>query len=356
MGRTTVYHQNLTSEEKLSKVNINNMDLLKDFLSYMRTIDRSPQSLKNYANDIKIFYCWLLENSRNKDFTAITKRDIMNYQDWLLNTLGLSPSRIRCLKSALSSLSIFIETILDEEFPNFRNIINKIKPPVKRAVREKTILTEEQVENLLFKLVENGEYQKAFAVACLSASGVRKAELIQLKASYFKDDAIVYGMYKTPKIRCKGTGYYGKPMNKFIAKEIVAKYLILWLKERDRLGVDVDDMFVVKRNGIWQCAKKSTVNSWMNKFTIILDVPVYCHAFRHYLATWLKRKGIDISAIRDILGHQSSATSEIYIDIEAEENMQGMFDFLDKEGNVKDSDADETEEASEADETDEAED
>lgn len=352
MGRTTIYHQNLTSEEKLNRVNPNNMALLKDFLSYMRTIDRSPQSLKNYTNDIKIFYCWLLENARNKDFTAITKRDIMNYQDWILNDLGLSPSRIRCLKSALSSMSIFIETILDDEYPTFRNIVNKIKPPVKRAVREKTVLSEKQVETLLDSLVNEGEYQKAFAVACLSASGVRKAELIQFKASFFRDEVIVYGMYKTPKIRCKGEGVAGKQMNKFIAKEIVVKYLDLWIKERERLGVDIDDMFVVKRNGVWQPAKKSTVNSWMNKFTTILDVPVYCHCFRHYLATWLKRKGIEIDKIRDLLGHQSSATSEIYIDIESEENMEGMFDFLDKNGNVKD--ADDTEEADEADDTEEA--
>jgi integrase len=277
-----------------------------------------------------------MENCGNKDFTDINKRDIMNYQDWLYNDLGLSPNRVRHLKSAISSMSNYIETILDREFPQFRNVINKIKPPVKRDVREKTVLTEEQVETLLETLLAKKKYQQACFVACLAASGLRKAEIIQLKTNYFTTENLKYGMYRTPeKLRCKGSGREGKKLHKYLAQGIMQKYFDLWMMQRKELGIENEYLFVVKRHEQWQQAKISTVDSWMDAFTKILSVDVYCHAFRHYTATWLKRNNVDISKIRDLLGHESSSTSELYVDIDESENMQGMFDFIDNEGNLK---------------------
>ena len=52
--------------------------------------------------------------AKNKDFVDIKKRDIMNFQNYLIKQ-GLSPARIRVLRSSISSLSNFIENILDEE-------------------------------------------------------------------------------------------------------------------------------------------------------------------------------------------------------------------------------------------------
>ena len=67
----------------------------------------------------------------------------MKLQNWMINTNGNSPARVRRLRAALSSLGNFVESVLDEEYPNFRNIINKIEAPVLEPVREKTVLTDE---------------------------------------------------------------------------------------------------------------------------------------------------------------------------------------------------------------------
>lgn len=70
--------------------------------------------------------------------------------------MALSPRRVRRVKSTLSSMSLFIENILDDEegYENFRPIIKKIESPVNEAVREKTIFSDEQVELLMDTLVE----------------------------------------------------------------------------------------------------------------------------------------------------------------------------------------------------------
>ena len=55
------------------------------------------------------------------------------------------------MRSAISSMSNLIENILDEEFPDFRNIINKIPvPPANQS--EKTVFENEDLEELLNKL------------------------------------------------------------------------------------------------------------------------------------------------------------------------------------------------------------
>lgn len=50
---------------------------------------------------------------------------------------GNSPARVRRVKAALSSLSNYIENILDDEYEDFRPIIRKIENPQNTPVREK---------------------------------------------------------------------------------------------------------------------------------------------------------------------------------------------------------------------------
>ena len=146
MGRSTVYNH-IVTQEKLDKVNSENMELGEDWLEYLQSIDRSPQSINAYRNDLKIFWVWNSEYNKNKFFTDLTKREVAKFQNHAINTWGWSPNRIRRVKSCLSSLSNYIENVLDdeEEFQNFKPIIRKIENPVKNVVREKTILSDEQV-------------------------------------------------------------------------------------------------------------------------------------------------------------------------------------------------------------------
>lgn len=331
MGRKT-QHNLYVTEENWGKVNSDNKQLFNDFIDYCKTEDKSPQTIKVYKSNIKIFLVWLLVYAHNKRFVDITKRDIMQFQNWMINTMELSPARVKNLRAPVSSMSTFIEDILDDEYPDFKNIVSKIKPPVKQDVRTKTVLSNEQVEMLIKKLVEEKDYQKACFVACLAASGVRKGEIIEFKVSFFDKKALdTEGMYHTPKIRTKGHGKLGKQLVKYIIKDIAQPYFDLWMKEREKLGITVDDLFVVEHDEQWCPIKVGTVNGWMNYFSKILNIDCYTHAFRHYSATWLKRNGATIDQIKEFLGHNNTATTQIYIDIDAAENMRGMLNFMHKD-------------------------
>lgn len=55
MGRK-VQHNNIVSDELLARVNPENIELGKDFLDYLRSIDRAGSTIEAYSYDLNIFW------------------------------------------------------------------------------------------------------------------------------------------------------------------------------------------------------------------------------------------------------------------------------------------------------------
>lgn len=323
MGRKT--NRVLKSDgEILDKINYDNRTLMDDFLDYMVTTDKAPKTIKVYKSNLNIIMCWLHERAKDKPFTEITKRDIINMQNFMVRN-GLSSARINNLRSTMSSLSNYIETILDDEYPNFRNIVGKIPPPPKNTVREKTVLSDEDVQELLDVLIDTGRYQVACFIAMSVYGGARKAETIQFKREWFCDENVMSGLYKTPLIRTKGRGSAGKKLNKYILKSKVDYYLDLWDKEREEKGIDCEYLFVTKEDGEWVQAKESTANSFVETCSRLMDMDIYNHCLRHKYVTYLKEQGIPLDIIADIVGHDDTSTTKLYDDSPKENSFLKYF-------------------------------
>lgn len=317
------------SDIEYQKVSQENKDLLKEFIEYCQSTDKSLNTIPAYEDDIKIFLCWNEQHNNNKSFIDYNKRDIMKYQNYLLNTLELSSNRIRRLKSSLSSMSNFIESMMDDLHPNFRNIVNKVPAPVKQEVREKTILSDEQVQGLLNYLVEHEKYQQACVLALAWGSGARKSELLRFKVSYFVDENIKYGsLYKTPeKIVTKGRGRKGKLLYRYVLVNKFKPYFDLWIEERKKLGInDFDDVFLMKRNGNWHPMKVSTLDSWSEQFSKFLNVDFYFHCLRHNFTTGLASAGIPANVIKEIIGWENVAMVDVYDDEDVDDKLDKYFD------------------------------
>lgn len=325
MARSTVYNK-ITSPEKLQQVNQDNVELGNEFLGYLQSLDRAPDTIRVYKNDLNIFWCWNLEFNKNKDFAKLSKREIAKFQNHAINVWGWSPRRTRHVKACLSSLSNYIQNILDEEeeFENFKPIIRKIENPANIAVREKTILPDNEVARLMDTLVERGEYEKACSVAIGAYSGMRKSEIIQMKESWFSDDALVFNgaLFKTPKIRTKGRGKLGKQLEKYIQVG-VKKYLQLWIDERKKLGVDIDDLFVTKDKNGWH--RRKSFNDWASEFSDILGVDFYYHSLRHFTCTSYAKANIPTEVIQEFFGWSDPSLVAIYNDISAESEFGKYF-------------------------------
>lgn len=326
MGRRTTVYNSFQKPEKWEEVAAKNRRLLKDFLNYCQANDRSPATIKQYANKLSTFFIWNLENNDNKFFVDCRKRDFVNFIGYGRLELKWSSSHLAATKSCLSSLSNYVERVLDDEYPNFKNLISSLEPIHVNHIREKTVLTVEQIEEALQKLSGRGDHQLACYLSLLFSSGVRKSEALQMKLEFFTDENVVFDlMYKTPKIRTKGRGVQGKQVPRYVFKYEFDPYLQAWLKQREELGIESEYLFVTKRYGEWVPANVSTANTWAGELSELMDTDIYSHALRHAWTTKLSREKYPVEIIQKLQAWSSSDMVSIYNDMGDEE---GLMDFF----------------------------
>lgn len=329
MGRK-IKQNKITSPEKTKRINKNNLRLIEDFLAYLKSIKRSDGTISGYRSDLLIIMTFILDNYDNKDFTKLTKRDIIGLQNIMIEN-GNSSARIRRLKAAMSSLSNFVENVVaddDPELKDYRPIVRKIENPPLESVQEKTVMSSEEVESLLGKLTEMEEHEKACFVALAAYGGRRKAELLRFKISDFGDDHIVCdgALYRSDPILTKG--------NKMLSCYTLAKkfkpYLDAWIAERERLGIESEWLFPERDNPA-EHRSISTVNSWAKTMSRLSGRDFYVHLLRHHFCTECSRAGLPDGAIVEMIGWaDASLLRSTYLDLSTEETLGKYF----KDGDI----------------------
>ena len=218
---------------------------------------------------------------------------------------------------------------MDEDlYPNFKNQLRGLEAVRITTVREKTVLSNEQIDNILKTLLEQGNYQVACYLALLCSSGSRKAEMIQMKLSFFDAAHEVFEgyMYKTPKIRAKGHGKRGKMIEKYVIKPFFQPYLDKWLEERKEKGIESDYLFVfMNKDGSYEQATISTANSFAREISKVLNGDFYNHCARHYFCTLLKSMRLPDDIIVEIFQWSDSSMIKVYDDTPVDAKLNQWF-------------------------------
>lgn len=313
MGRFTVYN-NITTPEKIAAINPENVALMNDFLEYLDSVGRAQSTIKNYRSDLLIFFCWCEDNLGNKSFVELTKRELVRFQSHAVNEWKWSPCRVRTVKATLSSLSNYIENILDDDYKGYKPIVRKIESPPKQAVREKTVYSDEEIKALLDELVRRKEYEKACFVALGAYSGRRKSELLRFRVDDFDEDKLVCdgALYRSAPIKTKGRGG-GKYIPCYTLAKKFKPYFDLWMEEREKRGIKSEWLFP-KRDDPREQLATSSVDNWCNVFSKITGKTFYVHSLRHAMTTSLSKAGIPDSVIQTIICWESADMVRLYND------------------------------------------
>lgn len=305
-GRKT-FRKIITSEELINQINPENIKLMERFLKNFAT-KRSPNSVVVYKSNLCIFFVWNLLENDNRPFVKIKKLQMLDFFDYALSELRWSPNRFHQMHSCLSSFSDWIENYYDEVegYENFRNIVKKIEKPSKEAVREKTVLKEDDINKIFAILEEEHKTQEQCLLALAISCGARVSELARFSTSLIDEDNTVFdGLFleTTEKIRTKGAGVTGKMLRKYILKDTFLTYYHKWLIERDNIlketGQDHDFIFITKDGNP---ANADRLRDWMSDWGDIVNQPIYPHSLRHYQISLLKRLGIDDDLIVYLTG------------------------------------------------------
>lgn len=319
--------EGFTDEEFNELVDPISQELIQDFL---RQSQKSDQTLKQYKSALYIFSKFVHDELRNKPITQLKVRDALRYQNYLID-LGLSDSSIKFKRSAVSALYIFIEAFWEDEYPETRNIFTKAVPNVgNNKKKTKDPLTLKEMEKLKNKLIELEEWQKLAYLTFTYSTGCRREESRQLRkevASYEKYKNAkeeVKNYYVTHDIRAKGRGKQGK-VRKFQFDDEAMQYIKKWVEVRGE--DDSEFLFVAKtKDGKASQVSASTFNTWCEHFTEILGKKVHPHLLRSSRATnSVVEEGKDIKAVQQLLGHNSSSTTEIYIVKDDSDDIDELF-------------------------------
>lgn len=316
MARKT-YRKIITSDKLIKKINKSNMELAERFLK-TKSRDLSPKSIEVYRSNLNIFFVWNLQHNNNKHFTEIKKLEFSDFFNYAAEEMDMGSARLNNMRSTLSSLSIFIEKFYDEEYPNFRNVIlSIIDSAPKEQRREKTVLTDEQVEKLLEHLSKT-DSQQACWLALAVCSGARFSELLNFEVDLIDKNKTAFGdlfLETTRPIRTKGRGKGGKMLHKYILRDKFLPFFDDWIEKRAIIlkenGIENNSLFI-QSNG--KPVTTSTVQNWTKGFEKFLGVNVYTHSFRHFFVTLLSRKNIPHHLIKAIVGWEDVGMVEVYND------------------------------------------
>lgn len=305
-GRKT-FRKVITSDELIASINPENVKLMNRFLKNFAT-KRSPKSVVVYQSNLNMFFCWCVENLENRPFTKLKRLDFLDFFDYALVELKWSPARFAQMASCLSSFSDWIETYYGdvEGYENFRNLVKKIEKPAKEAVREKTVLMEEDMDKLFDALKESGRMQEQCLLALAISCGARVSELARFTTDIIDENNTVFdGLFlkTTNKIVSKGRGTGGKLIYKYILKDMFLPYYKEWLPIREQImketGQDHNYLFITKDG---KPANADRLRDWIGTWSDIVGQPMFPHALRHYNVSMYKRLNLDDNLIVYLTG------------------------------------------------------
>lgn len=305
-GRKT-FRKVITSEQLIEQINPENKKLMERFLKNFAT-KRSPKSVVVYRSNLNIFFVWNLLENDNRPFVKIKKLQMLDFFDYALSELHWSPNRFHQCHSSLSSFSDWIENYYDEVegYENFRNIVKKIEKPSKEAIREKTVLSKEDVDKIFEALEEEHRTQEQCLLALAISCGARVSELAQFTTSLIDEENTVFdGLFleTTDKIRTKGAGTLGKRIKKYILKDTFLPYYHKWLVEREDImkttNQEHDYLFITKDGNP---ANADRLRDWIGTWGDIIGQPIYPHSLRHRNITALRENSVEDDLIVYLTG------------------------------------------------------
>ena len=268
---------------------------LSDFKNFIESEKKySKHTVSAYVNDLEEFNKFLNTNS-------VKLNEKLNYsfvRQWIveLSENGLST---RSINRKISSLKSYF---------NFLVAINKLKiSPLKLhknlKVEPKIIIPfNEREMDKVFEIFNNnsGKLDRDFLIIeILYSTGIRRDELINLK---FEDIYFEQGLIKVLGKRNKERLVPVLPnllskIKKYNSNNSINSYLF---KSKNGKKISPSTIYRIVKKYFRQISSKNKISP---------------HVLRHSFATHMINNGADINSVKEILGHSSLASTQIYTKI-----------------------------------------
>ncbi|MDQ2866416.1 MAG: tyrosine recombinase [Candidatus Eremiobacteraeota bacterium] len=281
---------------------------IAEFAAHLR-LERgqSPRTSEEYARDVELFGGFLEPGHPNDapflKIASTTASDVRRFIMELMGPRKYTPASVRRKIAALRSYF----ALQKREGRRGDNPAADVPPP-KATKRLPQVMSEPEVAKLLrTRIAGKTDFQRcrdAAIMELLYASGIRRAELVGLNIADVDLERRL--------MRVIGKG--NKQRTVFI-NEAAANAIRTYLGLRPRT---LDDALFVSRRK----TRLSHRQAWVvfRQFAELagLSRHVTPHVMRHSFATHLLENGADIVTIKELLGHESLSTTQIYTNVSLE--------------------------------------
>jgi len=280
------------------------------FLEYIdRERNFSPHTHVSYAKDLFQFRAFLQEK-----FPETLEHPERIDQEMARSFLGVLLDSGMSKKSVVRKISAhrsFFKFSLRRKLLPANPINNVVTPKVERKLPQ--FLDEHAVEKLM-ALPDTGDplgSRDAAVLELLYSTGMRRGELVQLNT----DDIDAYE--RTVKVVGKGNKQrilpFGKKAHQALERYLTVRKQLL----KSESAADVNAVFLTaKGTRLYPSAVNAIVKKYFKEVSEIRQQSP--HVLRHSFATHLLDRGADIFAVKELLGHESLSTTQIYTHVTSE--------------------------------------
>ncbi|MCQ5078471.1 tyrosine recombinase XerC [Gemmiger formicilis] len=302
------------------------LDIPDDVIEYLHYLDfvklRSPRTVNGYYLDLRGFFRYMMQQRWQRvddatppeeisltgittdDIKTVTKKDIFDYLDYARNADNGPKARARKL-SALKGFFHYMCTQVNKLTVNPTENISLGTP---QKALPKYLTVNEAVD--LLNNIQSDFYERDYCIITLFLNcGMRLAELVTIDLGDFRDDTIrIIGKGNKERLVYLNTA----------CLDALQRYK----KARASLPnlVDKDALFVSKRTGKRLTARRvEQIVARCLQSAGLSGRGFSPHKLRHTAATLMYQGGVDMLALKEILGHENVSTTQIYTHINREQ-------------------------------------
>jgi integrase/recombinase XerC len=302
------------------------MELIQRYISHIKTIRRySEKTVTTYEDVLSRFVRWVFkdeEPSDNQIIESLNRSELRGYMVSLMEEGGLTPKSVSLHMSALSGFCSFL---VKEDLMKSNPVRTISRPKIQKrlpeyyreeAIREYFDKTADYASRELLDTFisspesEHGKalYERRLArliISILYDTGLRRSELIGLKIEN------VDFARQTLKVVGKGNKMREIPLLTALCQEI-----LLYLEAVEALMCgkrSLKEPLLVTFRGrpLYPVFVDRTVKTELGEVKGITGRKSP-HVLRHSIATELMNEGTDLNSIKEMLGHSSLATTQVY--------------------------------------------
>ncbi len=286
--------------QHIQQLSLEAIHYLEKFKQWLQSKRYSPNTINTYCEALKTFLLFFPE----KNIPEIDNNDVILFNINYILDKKLSESY---QNQIVNAIKLFFKIVFDTKID-----IDKIHRP-KRAKVLPNVLSKEEVK-LILNAHSNLKHKTMLSL--IYSCGLRRSELLNLKPADIdsKRGIVIIRQSKGKKDRIT-------PLSQKILELLREYYIVhkpkIWLFE----GVKSGEPYSEK-------SLQSVLKQALHKVSI--TKPVSLHWLRHSFATHLLESGTDLRYIQELLGHNSSKTTEIYTHVSTKslQQIKSPFDDL----------------------------